>query len=240
MEQESLQFLKEFRFRDVQNNELLREDTDKIYLYNEEFIDANVKTSETGMKTIIMLGEQKDLDDQIDLLNDERKLLDKEQQRLNIEKEKFEDQKNVCSPKYFKATIENTLKSKWASRDKDIKGNIRNSTVQYDSIIILNFITNNKDEKKTREELQKEYKELLNIYIKTNNNATKITKSIDTIDKFTKNSEKLKELLEKKIEIAQFTEREKLILSKIEIIFKIKIDFFTICSIIIEILKGEL
>ena len=42
------------RFKDVQNNELLREDTDKIYLYNEDFIDANVKTSESGMKTIIM------------------------------------------------------------------------------------------------------------------------------------------------------------------------------------------
>lgn len=202
------------KFKDVQNNELLREDTDKIYLYNEDFIDANVKTSEAGMKTIIMLGEQKNLDDQIELLNDKRKLLDKEQQRLNIEKEKFENQNDVCSPKHFKATIESTLKSNWASRDKDIKGNIRNSTVQYDSII--NSITNNKDEEKTKEELQKEYKELLNIYTKTNNNTTKITKSIDIIDKFTKNNEKLKELLEKKIEIAQFTEREKLILSKIE------------------------
>lgn len=151
------------RFKDVQNNELLREDTDKIYLYNEDFIDANVKTSESGMKTIIMLGEQKNLDDQIELLNDKRKLLDKEQQRLNIEKEKFENQNDVCSPKHFKATIESTLKSNWASRDKDIKGNIRNSTVQYDSII--NSITNNKDEEKTKEELQKEYKELLNIYI---------------------------------------------------------------------------
>lgn len=202
------------KFKNIQNNELLREDADKIYLYNEEFIDANVKTSESGMKTIIMLGEQKDLDDQIDLLNDKRKILDKEQQRLNIEKEKFENQNDVCSPKHLKATIEHTLKSKWASRDKDIKGNIRNSTVQYDSMI--KSITNNKDEEKTKEELQKEYKELLNIYTKTNNNATKINKSIDIIDKFTKNNVGLKKLLEKKIEIAEFTEREKLILSKIE------------------------
>ena len=120
------------KFKNIQNNELLREDADKIYLYNEEFIDANVKTSESGMKTIIMLGEQKDLDDQIDLLNDKRKLLDKEQQRLNIEKEKFENQNDVCRPKHLRETIEHTLKSKWASRDKDIKGNIRNSTVQYE------------------------------------------------------------------------------------------------------------
>ena len=120
----------------------------------------------------------------------------------------------MCSPKHLRATIEHTLKSKWASRDKDIKGNIRNSTVQYDSMI--KSITNNKDEEKTKEELQKEYKELLNIYKKTNNNATKINKSIDIIDKFTKNNDDLKKLLEKKIEIAQFTEREKLILSKIE------------------------
>ncbi len=68
----------------------LREDNDKIYL-----IDANVKTSESGMKTIIMLGEQKDLDDQIDLLNDKKTTRQKNNKRLNIEKRNLKSKRCV-------------------------------------------------------------------------------------------------------------------------------------------------
>ncbi len=201
-------------FKDLKNKELMRESEDKFYLYNEEFVDAKVKTVENGMQTIIMLGEQKELDDQIDFLNDQIKLLEKEQEKLNTEKEKFDNENELCSPKHFKTNIEKKLKSNWASRDKEIKGNIRNSTVQYDSLI--KNIDINKDEVKTKEILENEYKELLSVYKKTNSNASKINKTIDLIDIFEKNDEKLRELLKKKIEIAQFTEREKLILSKIE------------------------
>lgn len=201
-------------FKDLKNKELMRESEDKFYLYNEEFVDAKVKTVENGMQTIIMLGEQKELDDQIDFLNDQIKLLEKEQEKLNTEKEKFDNENELCSPKHFKTNIEKKLKSNWASRDKEIKGNIRNSTVQYDSLI--KNIDINKDEVKTKEILENEYKELLSVYKKTNSNASKINKTIDLIDVFEKNDEKLRELLKKKIEIDQFTEREKLILSKIE------------------------
>lgn len=53
-----------------------------------------------------MLGEQKDLDDKIELLEQQRIQLEKEKQRLSSEKEKFENEKEVCSPKYFQASIE--------------------------------------------------------------------------------------------------------------------------------------
>ncbi len=201
-------------FKDFENNELLHEDTDKIYLYNEEFVDANVKTSESGMKTIIMLGEQKDLDDKIELLEQQRIQLEKEKQRLSSEKEKFENEKEVCSPKYFQASIEKKLKINWASRDKEIKGNTRNSIVQYDSLI--KSIVSQKNEIKSKEELLNEFIDLLNVYKKTNSNETKFNKILNIIDRFTKNNDKLEELLRKKINVAQFTEREKLILSKIE------------------------
>lgn len=201
-------------FKDLKNIELICESEDKFYLYNKDFVDAKVKTLENGMQTIIMLGEQKELDDQIDLLNDQKKLLEKEKEKLNTEKVKFDNENEMCSPKHFKANIEKKLKSNWASRDKDIKGNARNSTVQYDSLV--KNIDINKDEVKTKEVLDSQYKELLSVYKKTNSNASKINKSIDSINVFEKNNEKLKELLKKKIEIAQFTEREKLILSKIE------------------------
>lgn len=39
-------------------NEIICNTREKIYIYDEEFIDTNVKTSEDGIKTVIMLGEQ--------------------------------------------------------------------------------------------------------------------------------------------------------------------------------------
>lgn len=202
------------KFRDFENNEILRENDDKIYLYNEEFIDANVKTSESGIKTIIMLGEQKNLDDKIEQLKEQRKQLEKDRKRLDNEKIKYENEKEVCSPKYFKTAIEKILRNSWASRDKDIKGNSRNSTVQYDYLI--KSIIDNKNENISIEKLNEEYRRILNVYKKIDKNTKKITKSFNKIDKFNKNIIDLKSLLKKKIKVAEFTERERLILTKIE------------------------
>ena len=53
------------KFMDFKNNEIICDTKEKIYVYNEDFIDTNVRTSENGIKTVIMLGEQKELDDNI-------------------------------------------------------------------------------------------------------------------------------------------------------------------------------
>ena len=53
------------KFLNISNTEITRAESDKLYVYNEDFIDENVKTSEKGIKTKIMIGEQKDLDDKI-------------------------------------------------------------------------------------------------------------------------------------------------------------------------------
>ena len=200
--------------KDFGNNELLRTIDDKIYLYNEDFIDKNVKTQESGIKTIIMLGKQKNLDDEIELLEGKKKQLEKNIKELDSKKTKYENKKDMCSPKYFKETIEKVLKSKWASRDKEIKGNSKNSNVQYESLI--KSITNSKNENVSDEEFMFEYDKLLQIYKKTDNNTIKFDKSVTKIDRFSKNQNKFELLLKKKIEVTEFTEREKLILSRIE------------------------
>ena len=51
------------KFIDSENNEIICDTREKIYVYDEEFIDTNVKTSEDGIKTVIMLGEQKELEE---------------------------------------------------------------------------------------------------------------------------------------------------------------------------------
>ena len=200
--------------KDFNDNELLRNADDKIYLYNEDFIDANVKTSESGMKTIIMLGEQKDLDDKLEQLKTQKEQLEKVRDKLDEEKTKRENKKEICSPRFFKEAIEKVLKNKWASRDKEIKGNARNSNVQYESLI--KSIIDSKNENVSNEELEIKYENLLQLYKKIDNNTIKFNKTFNKIDKFSKNKSNLELLLKKKIQVAEFTDREKLILAKIE------------------------
>lgn len=202
------------KFIDSENNEIICDTREKIYVYDEEFIDTNVKTSEDGIKTVIMLGEQKELDDKIIKLKEERDNLKKKETKLKSEIEKFQNSNNNISPLYFKNLIEQKLKNGWAVRDKEIKGNKRNSSFQYNELI--GRINKVKGENKNKKVLLEEYSKLLNTHQKVSTGTSKLIKSLDKITFFSENYESTNKLLKKKVEIPEFTEREKIILEKIE------------------------
>lgn len=202
------------KFIDSENNEIICDTREKIYVYDEEFIDTHVKTSEDGIKTVIMLGEQKELDDKIIKLKEERDDLKKKETKLKSEVEKFQNSNNNISPLYFKNLIEQKLKDGWAVRDKEIKGNKRNSSFQYNELI--GRINKVKGENNNKKELLEEYYKLLNTHQKVTTGTSKLVKSLDKITFFSENYESTNKLLKKKVEIPEFTEREKIILEKIE------------------------
>lgn len=201
-------------FQDINGNSLLLDEKDKIYVYNEEFIDEKVKTSEFGIKTIIMLGEQKDLDDEINILKANIENLKKENDILIKKRNAYENESEITSPKKIRNDIEKILKAHWASRDKEIKNNQRNTQVQYESLV--STIINNKDESNSQENLLKEYKDLFEIYRKTDKNTVKIPDTFNKIKDYSKLYEELLFLISQKLDIPLFTEREKLILNRIE------------------------
>lgn len=55
---------------DKDDNKLNLPDEEKkqIFVFNEDYVDANVKTKQKGLNTIIILGKQVDLDNKIDTL----------------------------------------------------------------------------------------------------------------------------------------------------------------------------
>lgn len=202
------------KFIDSDNNEIICDTREKIYVYDEEFIDTNVKTSEDGIKTVIMLGEQKELDDKIIELKEERENLKKKEIKLKSEIEKYQNSNNNTSPLYFRNLVEQKLKEGWAVRDKEIKSNKRNSSFQYNELIgKINKVKGENDNKKF---LLEEYSKLLNTYKKVSTGTSKLVKPLEKIIFFSKNYEPTNQLLQKKVEIPEFTEREKLILKKIE------------------------
>ena len=44
---------------------LTEDEQKRVYVFDEEFVDKNVKLQEAGLDTIVMLGQQADLTDQI-------------------------------------------------------------------------------------------------------------------------------------------------------------------------------
>lgn len=202
------------KYFDSQNNEIVCDTRDEIYVYDEEFIDAKVKTSETGIQTVIMLGKQKELDDQIIKLKEEKEALNSKEINLKSEVEKYQSVTNSTSPAYFKSLILQKLKECWASRDKEIKGNKNNSSVQYEELI--EKINRVKIENTNKDDLFETYSKVLNTYKKVVSGTSKITKKLCKSTIFSDNYETTTKLLIKKIETPEFTEREKIILEKIE------------------------
>ena len=101
----------------------------KIFVFNEKYIDKNVKIDDDGLGTIILLGGQVDLQSDIDryvkLEQSAKSDIDKAQTDLD----QFDRVSSPISPDYHFARIRNILKSSWASTDAAIKGNKTNSKV---------------------------------------------------------------------------------------------------------------
>ena len=129
------------KFTDNQDNEIVIPDKQNIFVFNEEFIEKNIKFASEGLNTIVMFGEQGDLDEQLQSVQKSKNEIES---KLEIEQSnllKYNDNSNVLSPDYYYHQIENNLKQdgNWATRDMNIKNNSRKSSVNND---IVNLVMN--------------------------------------------------------------------------------------------------
>lgn len=113
------------------NNDAITLTSLPIFVFDEEYIDRNVKINDDGLGSIVLLGEQVELQSQID---DADRKLQTEQEKLEaceMAKAPYSDAANIASPQYHWERIKSILKetSEWARRDSEIKGNRVNSAV---------------------------------------------------------------------------------------------------------------
>lgn len=168
---------------------------DKINVFNEQFIDDNVKlTTSDGLDTIVMLGNQVDVDK--DITEKRIKLQELNESSEKIDINKYYDNKNVSSPLYHKNVVLETLRnSGWAENDSKIKGTSRKSSVN-DKVIEQIVASKNS---KSQYSLKAKYEEKLNYYdsIRSYNDPLPLIQ-IDI--KMNGTEEQIKELLQKEIE----------------------------------------
>lgn len=111
----------------VQSEEVIPDDKkESVFIFDEDFIRKEVRVESDGINTIVMLGEQVELDKQIDDLRTRLNLLEAEHKQLDTKRLEYEDAKNNVSPKYYFNQIKEALREDdgWADIDRDLKGNV--------------------------------------------------------------------------------------------------------------------
>lgn len=119
------------------NPSLDEEQLRHVFVFDEDFVSSNFKMNETGLSSIVMLGKQVGLDEQLQLLQDKRKQLKKEQANLIEKVQAFSERNNQESPLYYLYRIKKRLSADggWAEREKLIKTNSIKSPVT-DALIL--------------------------------------------------------------------------------------------------------
>ena len=193
---------------------LLEDDKQSIHVFNEKFIDSNIKIKEDGIDSIVMFGKQVDIDNQIN----------ETEKRLNTKKAEIENQNRIIinfldatnsnSPAYYLNQCISELKrdNGWAGKERVLKSARVNSSVTQATIT---NIMNQYNTEKNLEELIQEYTEKKKLFDSVTSDSTEITQEV-TLFNFKETDSKAKTLLTRKIEQTELTEREKRIFSFIE------------------------
>lgn len=118
---------------DAEGNKVdIKNDLDNIFIFNEDYINDNLKIKQDGLSTIVILGAQNDVDKQIKQIKKEKlKPVIDEFNSLEKERLNYEDSSNSDSPEYYLNKMKGKLQGdeNWAGRQRIIKGNKRNESV---------------------------------------------------------------------------------------------------------------
>lgn len=176
-----------------------------VFVFDEDFVQNNVKVKDDGLNAIIMLGEQVELDEQINANNEK---LSKKVEELNRQEElikKYENKGDSVSPLFYWEQIRNGLREDggWADIDRDLKGNSVKSRVTEELVDKLIKIDEPTEAySKLRERVMADK----NLYLQSENSQPIAWEAGEL--KLPNNLEDLTELLKKPLDSPKLTERE--------------------------------
>lgn len=176
-----------------------------VFIFDEEFVRENVRTKGKGLETIVMMGEQVDLDTQITSKKAEISVIDNKIAEQTALKEKYEKTSDTSSPQYFFNRIRDGLREDggWADIDRDIKGNTVKSRVTEDFVMRLASI---EEPKETEDVLRQQLRSDFELFAQTEDAQVIDWKAAEL--KLPKDLNEVKALLEKRVEKPVLSERE--------------------------------
>lgn len=178
----------------------------KIFVFDEEYIDRNVKIKEGGLGSIVLLGNQVGIEDEIIAKSDKLAIKKKKLEDTTINFQIYDNIKSVSSPDYWHRSIIKILRGDWANTaGKRIKGQLKSSTV---NDAVIDKIAGIKPSK-SRDDLAEEFEEKLNLYNSTSSDMELIDQ-VATLLSFDSSIESVsKSLLLEIVSRPALTSREK-------------------------------
>lgn len=199
---------------DIQNAPVTLNPDDRahIFIFDEDYVNENVRVQEDGLGSIVMLGEQAGLADLIATATSELHDAETDRDQKKAVADVYTNIANDKSPGYYIAQMKSVLKKDrcWAERDKQIRGNAVNTSVSDSTYKDFIHLT----PAKTRDELIVEYASGLEKLKNAQSGASRITATIpeipDILGSF--DVEMGNALLKKLIEHPDLSEREQYLL----------------------------
>lgn len=185
-----------------------------ISVFDEEYIDRNVKINDDGLGSIVLLGEQVELQSEIDTTQEKIRIEKEKLDALQMARAPYFDATNVASAQYHWERIKSNLKgtSEWARRDSELKGNRVNSAVN-DGIVreICSLHVH-----ETIEQLRLDFEQKKRLLQQAVTPNPAYQNPIRCIDEKSDFEEQIITLLAVKLEEPCLTEREKLIMGMVQ------------------------
>ena len=198
------------------NISLSENDKNHIYVFDEDYVDRNIKLQEDHLETIVILGEAVDLTEKI-----ERASIERDQLRLAYEQQcqvisEYNDFNNIKSPKYGLNQILNALKGddNWAGRDREINGGRHNTPVKDDTYKCFISLTPSKPKSELIVEYKLKIKELEEAKTGANIIDIEVPSVPASYPKFS--DHKILSLLKEEIEKPELSSREEKLFSLLQ------------------------
>ena len=187
--------------------EVCEEEKNNTYVFNEEFIEDNIKIEDDGLSAIVVMGAVKDVADKIKQIQPtyEKSLSEAQAQKEVFNK--YSDSDNNLCPEYYINKMQEALKgdNSWASRDAKIRNNKTNSKVRrntYTQFVELHPT-------KSRDELVLVYDATMKKLEAAKSGSKRIETVVPTLETFEDTENDIVNLLKEKIEKPVLSEREK-------------------------------
>ena len=195
---------------------LTEEEKAHVFVFDESFVNENVRVQEDGLGSIVMLGEQAGLAELIEAATKELRVAEADREQKRSIFDEYSSSANPKSPSYYIVKMYSTLQQDdgWAGRKRRIEQLRRNASVSDNTY--REFITLSPE--KTRDELIVDFEHEWKRLEEAQSGASKIIDSIPPVPSTYKLyvSEKGNDLLRQTIEHPELTEREQYLLGLVQ------------------------
>lgn len=205
--------------KDGQPITLTEDEKKQIFVFDEDYVENNVKLQQDHLHTIVMLGEAADLSDQIARATAEAKAAEDAFQSQKAKYDEYNDPGDSKCPKYHlmritKALREDRENDNWAGRDRKIYGRKKNTAVTDETYKqFLNIVPS-----KSKFSLETDFNELFAVLEAAKTGTSIIEASVPKVADCCKNVDylALQQLLAVEIEKPELSEREKKLFALVE------------------------